>query len=227
MEPQDDPEARIRELEQPLADAARASELGGAQLPGGYTYPSGPAGPPASPPPPPLTYGGPLPGTPPRSSAGIRVWWILAALFVIGTLALLGGIAAYSAHQLPRGGLVILPSTPSTSRSTSSPGKTPSTPSAGPSTSPTPPAGGKLSVSGINENRTISCNDSIVSVSGISNTVVITGHCASLTVSGLKNSVTVDAADTIEASGFNNQVTYHSGSPTINKSGESNVVQQG
>ena len=31
----------------------------------------------------------------------------------------------------------------------------------------------------------------------------------------------------IEAAGFNNQVTYHSGSPKISKSGESNVVQQG
>ncbi|HME50571.1 DUF3060 domain-containing protein, partial [Mycobacterium sp.] len=40
-------------------------------------------------------------------------------------------------------------------------------------------------------------------------------------------SVTVDAADSIEASGFNNQVTFHSGSPSVDKSGESNVVQQG
>ena len=32
MNPEDDPEARIRALEQPLADTARASELGAAQL---------------------------------------------------------------------------------------------------------------------------------------------------------------------------------------------------
>jgi Protein of unknown function (DUF3060) len=245
MDPEDDPEKRIRELEQPLADVARTSEPGGAQPSGGYAYPSGPAGypsgpwgPPAPPPPPPLTYGGPFPGTPPRSSSGIRVWWILAAVFVIGTLALVGGIAAFAAHQFSRGGGLVIPSpTPSTSRSTTSPRSTPrsptpsaggtQTPSAGPSTSPTPPPGGSLSVSGINENRTIACNDSIVSVSGVSNTVVITGHCASLTVSGLKNSVTVDAADTIEASGFNNQITYHSGSPKISKAGDGNVVQQG
>ncbi len=130
-----------------------------------------------------------------------------------------GGIAAYSAHRFSRGGLVILSPTPSTSRT--------QTPNAGPSTPPAPPPGGSLSVFGINENRTITCKDSIVSVSGVSNTVVITGHCASLTVSGLKNSVTVDAADTIEASGFNNQVTYHSGSPKISKAGDGNVVQQG
>jgi hypothetical protein len=56
---------------------------------------------------------------------------------------------------------------------------------------------------------------------------MISGHCTSLTVSGVQNSVTVDTVDTIEASGFNNRVTYHTGSPTINKVGESNVVQQG
>ena len=56
---------------------------------------------------------------------------------------------------------------------------------------------------------------------------MITGHCASLTVSGVQNSITVDAVDTIDASGFNNKVTYHSGSPKITKSGDGNVVQQG
>jgi Protein of unknown function (DUF3060) len=56
---------------------------------------------------------------------------------------------------------------------------------------------------------------------------VITGHCKSLDVSGVQNKVTVDAVDTIEASGFNNQITYHTGSPSIDKSGDGNVVQQG
>jgi Protein of unknown function (DUF3060) len=87
-----------------------------------------------------------------------------------------------------------------------------------------PAAGGNLSVAGIGENKTIACNDSVVSVSGVSNTIVITGHCASLTVSGAKNVV---AADTISSSGFNNEVTYHSGSPSVDTSGESNSVQQG
>jgi hypothetical protein len=91
---------------------------------------------------------------------------------------------------------------------------------------PLPPQGGELSVSGINENKTIACNDSVVTVSGISNTLVFTGHCVSLTVSGMNNSVTVDAADTIDASGLNNRVTFHSGSPQITKSGDGNVVQQ-
>jgi hypothetical protein len=43
----------------------------------------------------------------------------------------------------------------------------------------------------------------------------------------MKNSVTVDAADTIDASGLNNQVTIHSGAPKISKSGVDNVVAQG
>jgi hypothetical protein len=46
-------------------------------------------------------------------------------------------------------------------------------------------------------------------------------------VSGVKNSITVDAVDTIDASGFNNQITYHTGSPTIENSGQQNLVQQG
>jgi Protein of unknown function (DUF3060) len=233
MDREDDPEARIRELERPLTNTARASEVGGAQQPGGYTYPPGPPVPPQ----PPFSYGEPFPGTAPRPPAGNRVWWVLAAFFVIGMVALAGGIAAYSAHQLSRSGSP----TSSIFPTISSPGMTPNspastatatqTPSPGQSTSPTsgptPPAGGNLSVSGINENQAITCNDSTVSVSGISNRVVIRGHCTSLTVSGVQNSVIVDAVDTIEADGFNNKVTYHTGSPSISKSGDSNVVQQG
>lgn len=82
-------------------------------------------------------------------------------------------------------------------------------------------------MAGINENRTIACDENIVSVSGVSNTVTITGHCTSLSVSGVHNSITVEAVDTIEASGFDNKVTYHSGAPKISNSGGSNVVQQG
>ena len=46
-------------------------------------------------------------------------------------------------------------------------------------------------------------------------------------MSGVQNSITVDAVDSIDASGFNNKVTYHSGTPKISNSGDSNVVQQG
>jgi hypothetical protein len=42
----------------------------------------------------------------------------------------------------------------------------------------------------------------------------------------MQNHVTLDTSDQIDASGFDNVVTYHSGSPDIN-SGGSNAVQQG
>lgn len=61
----------------------------------------------------------------------------------------------------------------------------------------------------------------------MSNTVVITGHCTSLSVSGVQNTVTVEAVERIDASGFNNKVTYHSGTPSISNSGGSNVVGRG
>jgi hypothetical protein len=57
--------------------------------------------------------------------------------------------------------------------------------------------------------------------------VTITGHCTSLSVSGMQNTVTVDAADSIDASGLNNKVTYHTGNPKISNLGTSNEVQQG
>jgi Protein of unknown function (DUF3060) len=232
MEPQDDdPEKRIRDLERPLADTARASEVGGTQPPA-YSYPPGP---PVPPPPPAYGYGGPYSG-PPKPS-GNRMWWIVGTIIVIGTLALAGGIAAFAAHRLSGVRSIISSSMPSTSQVTSSQktgprSPTPSasatrTPSTGPSTLPLPPQGGELSVSGINENKTIACNDSVVTVSGISNAIIFTGHCVSLTVSGMNNSVTVDAVDSIDASGLNNRVTFHSGSPQVSKSGEGNVVQQG
>jgi Protein of unknown function (DUF3060) len=224
MNAEDDPERRIRELEQPLANTARASELGGATPPAaGYTYPAGPSEPYSSP----WSAGPGMPPPPLRPPSGNRVWWILAAVVVIGVLAFVGGIAAFVAHQVSRVGSISVSPSPSISRNVTPPGSTIRTPSAAPSTSPAPPPGGNLSVAGINENQTIACNDSIVSVSGVSNTVVITGHCTSLTVSGVQNSITVEAVDTIEASGFNNKVTYHSGSPKISKSGGGNVVQQG
>jgi hypothetical protein len=65
-----------------------------------------------------------------------------------------------------------------------------------------------------------------VMISGIRNTVTITGHCAEVSVSGIENKITVDAADKIGASGFDNVVTYISGTPQIDTVG-SNSVQQG
>jgi hypothetical protein len=229
MQSQDDPEERIRELERPLADTARASELGG-PLPPAAPYPPPPTPPPGSPPPTSpgasWTYGGgPFMGPPPRTS-GNRTWWILGTVIVVGMLALAGGIAAFAAHQFSGVRSIIeSPPTGGVSAPPSSPSRTKTTSPSGSQTSPTP--GARISVSGINENRTIACNDNVVSVSGVSNTVEITGHCARISVSGVQNAITVDSVDTVEASGFNNKVTYHSGTPKVSNSGGSNVVQQG
>jgi hypothetical protein len=226
MKPEDDPEARIRELERPLADTARASEAGSTQPPGGYPYPPGPA----APPPPPVNYGTSFPPRAPRPPSSSRLWVVLAAFFVIGLISVVGSFIN-SAHRSSRGGLVTLSPTPSISASNPAPTASPTqTPSAGPATTPPvvpAPASQTQTIAGINEVQTLTCNASIVSISGVSNTVVIHGHCQSLTVSGVQNKVTVDAVDSIEASGFNNQITYHTGSPSIDKSGDNNVVQQG
>jgi hypothetical protein len=43
----------------------------------------------------------------------------------------------------------------------------------------------------------------------------------------VQNVITIDAVGIIEVSGFSNQITYHGGSPSIDKSGDGNVVQRG
>jgi Protein of unknown function (DUF3060) len=240
MKSEDDPEARIRELEQPLADAARTSEAGVTPPPGKWTAPppprsyTAPPGPPMQPLP--LPYGGSFPGPSPSgiNSRSNRTWWILAAVFVIGMIALPAAIFLFTAHQVSRSGLPTMFPTPIIpSNSPTPPGGMTQTPAAGPSSSPTSeppapaPAGDNLTISGINKTQTVTCNANAVNVSGISNKVVIKGLCKSLHVSGVQNVITVDAVGIIEVSGFSNQITYHGGSPSIDKSGDGNVVQKG
>ena len=124
MDPKDDPEARIRELERSLNEQARTSELGGggselgggqadyvepppAPPPGAYTapYTAAPGAYGSNHPPPPGTYGTPYPqsgsfgGTPfgpvvRSSSAGFRVGWLVFALMSVVGLAIAGAIFA-------------------------------------------------------------------------------------------------------------------------------------
>ncbi|WIM88874.1 DUF3060 domain-containing protein [Candidatus Mycobacterium wuenschmannii] len=226
MKSEDDPEARIRELEQPLTDAARASEAAAYQPPSKWAPPSGPPLPPPA-----LPYDATIqyPSTGPRR--GGRTRWILLALFVIGVMCLPIAIFLFSAHHVSRSTFPSIPSfsTPGPSTSVRVPRTTASAalPTA-PATSVTKaPAGENITVSGISEARTIACSGGSISVSGITNNVTITGHCARLIVSGIQNQISIDTADAIEASGSGNQVTYHGGSPKIGKSGIDNVVQQG
>jgi hypothetical protein len=234
MKSEDDAEARIRELEQPLADAARASEAAANQSPSKWAPPPGPpmpppSGPPLTPTPPPLPYSdsfsSPRTGMLPRG----QIRWIMLAVFVIGMICLPLVIFHFSAQQVSRSGLPTMLPFPDFSSSSPAPsGTMPHTSAAGPSTSKTTaPAGGSLSVAGINESRTVVCKDSQVSVSGVGNQVVLTGHCASLSISGVRNKVIVDATESIQASGFNNDITYLIGTPHIDTSGTGNLVHKG
>jgi DUF3060 family protein len=228
MEPQDDPEARIRALEQPLADTARATELGTGTTP--YTAPDQAYAPPPLPPMPPQAqgpynqgpytppgYGAPWAPPPPKSSAGIP--WVLFAGIAIVFLVIAAGVgfvivnkASRDISSFPGISIPSFPSIPSIST-------IPSAPTAA-------PPGESIGVSGMSQNKTLECNDNYVTVSGMGNTVTITGHCTTVVVSGMQNKVTLDSSDQINASGVNNVITYHSGSPEIHNGGN-NQVQQG
>ncbi|OBC02411.1 hypothetical protein A5784_16000 [Mycobacterium sp. 852013-50091_SCH5140682] len=241
MDPQDDPEARIRDLERPLADAAYASELGsGSGTPPPtqpwtadqqYPPPTYSGQPPGQFPP---TYGsgypGQYPGYPPPpqrgSGSAVRVLVIVAA---IGSFLVAGGVAAYLMFGTSQN---TGSSSTTTSRATKTTVRTTQTaiaPAPLPPTGSTSPGtpGEPVTVTGINENRTIACTDNAVIVQGIQNTVTITGHCTSITVSGIQNTITVDAVDTIGVSGMENRLTFHSGEPQISNSGSDNTVEQG
>jgi Protein of unknown function (DUF3060) len=230
MKSEDDPEARIRELEQPLAEAAHASEAAADQSPSKWAPPSGPPMPPPSgspmSPPPPLPYSdtflSPRTGMLPQG----QIRWIMLAVFVIGMICLPLVIFHFSAQQVPpRSGLpTMLPFPEGSSSSPTPSGTMPHTSAGAPTTAP---AGGSLSVAGINESRTEVCKDMQVRVSGVGNQVVLTGHCASLSISGVRNKVIVDATESIQASGFNNDITYLIGTPHIDTSGTGNLVHKG
>jgi hypothetical protein len=222
---QDDPEARIRALEQPLADTARATEVGSNAYTGGGAYQP----PPVPPMPPPVAgpnyggqytppgYGAPWAPPPRKSSAGIP--WVVLGIGAVVFMAIAAGVGFVIVNRttssFPDIPGVSIPSIPSM----------PSMPNM-PDQPTTAPPGGQLSVAGMGENKTLECNNNHVSISGVSNTVTITGHCTTVTVSGMQNKVTLETSDQISASGVNNVVTYHSGSPDINNAG-SNTVQQG
>jgi hypothetical protein len=184
MNPQDDPEARIRDLERPLADRAQTSELGTQ----------------------------PYPAAPQPYSKGPSHTSVIVLVVVVLTLLVVGaGAAIYFAKAGPRDGAV------TAGRPTFAGG--------GGALDPTAPPGGQFSVSGVQGDKSVACDDSLISVSGVSNTVTITGHCVSVTVSGVDNVVVVESADRISASGFDNRVTFQTGDPQIDSFGD-NIVER-
>ncbi|MGU3497579.1 DUF3060 domain-containing protein [Mycobacterium sp. C31M] len=248
MNPQDDPEARIRALE--------PTELG-AEQPG---YGTGYGTPPPLPPPTqqwpeaspygqspygqspygqtsynpdPYGYAAPYP-TPQSSGSGFRPWMLIVPL-MIAFLLIGGGAVAfwlYSSTSTPgtpgiSGGGGQLTDAPVITELPDLPPIViePGAPNAPPGGTAEP--GGTITVTGIGSNRSVTCDDNILIISGANNTVDVTGHCTAVTVSGFENVVTAESAGEITVSGFENKVTYRSGSPTISQSGSGNSIELG
>jgi hypothetical protein len=211
----DDPEKRIRELERGLADATPTPEnapytesapyAGEAPYTGAPTYSGTP------------TYGF---GTPQPRRSGSFSWLLI--LVVLGVLV--PGVVA----------LVVLfvRSNPSGSILGNIP--KPVAPNNGPTAVP---QGGELRVGGnldtlestgySNAVTDHACNNCKLTLSAYGIEFDVTGHAASLTISSYDNKVTVDSVDRINVSGYDNVVTYHSGTPKITDSGRSNTIHRG
>jgi Protein of unknown function (DUF3060) len=71
------------------------------------------------------------------------------------------------------------------------------------------------------------CNNGNLTLSAYGIAFYVAGHCASLTIPSYDNKVSIDSVDSINVSGYNNTVTYHSGAPKITDSGYSNTIHQG
>lgn len=229
MSSHDDPEARIRELERSLAD--RTSELTQASVDvGSQEFGTAP------PTTPPAYYGAPFPPVPMRTTRGIGRWWLVLGVLTMLTVGVVAATVVYWSNMFSDVTSFIEPFEDRPTVSGGGPfgeeptrtgaNRTPVVPSSEPSISSVPP-GGNVSVSGVGEEETFECNDGVVTISGVSNTVVIIGHCLSISVSGVENVVTVDAVDTIGASGFDNRVTFRIGEPEIQNAGTGNVVERG
>lgn len=237
MEPYGDPEARIRDLERPLADRASASELGTQPYDAAPPPPPPPQGPPtmtAYPTPSPGEYGAPQYTSPyfappqqvvHKRSPSTALWLVPLVIVVVVAAGIVGAAVFFNlggSDGRPQG---------------------PIAGGGGPLDTPSPPevqtridsteqivtveSGGSLSIGGIGQNQTVVCNGGSVNISGVDNTIEVQGGCASVTVSGIDNTVTVESADILGASGFDNQVTYRSGDPEISQSGTGNVIERG
>jgi hypothetical protein len=85
-----------------------------------------------------------------------------------------------------------------------------------------------LESTGYNNTATVqACNNGDLKLSSYGIKFNVTGHCASLAISSYDNNVIVDSVDSINVSGYDNVVTYHSGTPTITDSGNNNKVALG
>lgn len=250
MTSQDDPEARIRDLERTLSEQASELTHSSYETTGAGGQPSTEGGRWPLPPPPNYTapnytapqyqpYGTPYPPTMPTSTAGGNRGWIPYVVMAVVVVAIIGGAVSFFATTLSSVGSIVdtvdgsptvEPAVPGgggpfDGQPSRSGGNRPPAPTITPVEPPEP--GAVVTVSGVDEVKTIACNGNVVNISGVENSVVITGECAKVSVSGVKNEVTVEASVQISASGMENRVRYLSGTPEIDNSGMSNVVERG
>ncbi|MGE2724363.1 DUF3060 domain-containing protein [Mycolicibacterium pulveris] len=221
MNPQDDPEERIRQLEQMRAGSG-AVELGATQP----TQPSQ-LPPPVYADPYAAPYGVPYPPQPHKRVPVGMIFGVIAVA-VVAVFGVVGAIVWNMSTQTTAGvagggGLLDPVQAPPEMPDVDFPAIEPMLP--GNDSVVTAPPGGRLSVAGVDGIKTVECDDSEINVSGVNNTVTITGHCASVIVSGVENQVTLDSADAITVSGFDNGVIYHFGEPEINVSSRNSVAQ--
>ncbi|WP_409437090.1 DUF3060 domain-containing protein [Mycobacterium sp. SMC-14] len=209
MNADDDPEARIRELERPLSGFARPVEL---------TAPTG-------------AVDGRAPS---RSGNGRGLAIVVSVMAAVVVTA--GAFAVFLFAQDSTSSEPGRPTTPSGFTPIPLPSKAAPAPeppivlappvAASPAV-PAPDSSVTLIIAGAGENKTLACDGRYVSVSGVSNTVELTGQCAGLTVSGIGNVITIDSTPKVTASGLNNRITYRSGNPEVSTSGFDNVVERG
>ncbi len=230
MEPTGDPEARIRDLERPLAGQAGASESGS-------TVPVPPyATNPYEQPFPSPYYATPQQVVHKRPNPAAWIIPLIAGLVIIAGVI---GVAVYflgnnSVPGRPNvsggGGSVAEPSIPAVPSMPSIPSipGIPAIPGIGGGDQVlTVEAGGSLSIGGVDRTQTVICNQGTVSISGMNNTIEVQGSCAEVSVSGMENTLTVESADAITVSGFDNRVTYRTGDPKTSQAGTGNVIERG
>lgn len=242
MSRDDDPEARIRELERAMNDRPRASEL---TEPGQQWHPPTPVASssyPAQYRQPQTTWPPqPLPPGVPSTAARRMILGVVVLAVIVGPVV---AAIIFVTNLTGKKHTTFLPPSPGRQPSISVAVPTPPQPGdessvvvngttvqSGPGLVELPPQSDDpnrpIQVAGVRGHRTVACNDRPISISGVSNSVTITGHCATVEVSGIENTVTVDSADKIVTSGMDNHVTYHSGTPEIPDPGRSNTVSRG
>ncbi|RUP33589.1 MAG: DUF3060 domain-containing protein [Mycolicibacterium sp.] len=240
MSRDDDPEARIRELERAMNDQARASEL----TEPGHAWSSRAAAPsnpyPAQYHRPQTTWPPqPLPPGVPTTAARRMILGVVVLAVIVGPVV---AAIIFVTNLTGKKHVTFLP--PSSDRRPSVSVAVPTPPGdessvvvngttvqSGPGLVELPPVSGDpnapIRIAGVRGHRTLACNDRPVNISGVSNSVTITGHCSTVEVSGIENTVTVDSADKITTSGMDNHVIYHSGTPEIPTPSGSNTVSRG